>query len=178
VNRFEIETPSSASRPWPLLARDSMIAASSGRFATRTRPSSRSYQRKAGTPAAVPWRIACWLAGVVHGICTIHSWSVWEPPSTQRRTVGIVPELSAHCMTGKDTPSNWRNRTPSTSASGTCFGLIRSSDATNVSSVPAVRIQTRSVPKAAVIQAASTAVQKSAKLAPGTIASATCITIA
>ena len=72
-NRFEIDTPSSASRPSPVVTRDSMMAASLGRLDTRTRPSSRSYHRKAGTPAAVPCRIACWLAGVVHGICTVHS---------------------------------------------------------------------------------------------------------
>ena len=39
VNRLEIDTPSSASRPRPVLARDSMMEASSGRLATRTRPS-------------------------------------------------------------------------------------------------------------------------------------------
>ena len=74
VNRLEMETPSSASRPCPVLARASMIEASCGRFATRTRPSSRSYQRNAGTPSALPIRMACCEAGVVHGSCTIHSW--------------------------------------------------------------------------------------------------------
>ena len=73
VNRLEIETPSSASSPCPVLARASMIEASCGRLATSTRPSSRSYQRNAGTPAALPIRIACWEAGVVQGSCTIHS---------------------------------------------------------------------------------------------------------
>ena len=73
VNRLETETPSSASSPRPLLARSSMTAASAGRFATRTRPSSRSYHRNAGTPRAVPCRMPCWLAGVVHGSCTVHS---------------------------------------------------------------------------------------------------------
>ncbi len=71
VKMLETETPSSASRPNPVLALDSITEASAGRFATRTRPRSRSYHRKAGTPSAVPCRMACWLAGVVHGSCTV-----------------------------------------------------------------------------------------------------------
>ena len=74
-NRLEIETPSSASSPSPVLARSSMRAASAGRLATTTLPSSRSYQRKAGTPAQVPCRMPCWLAGVVQGSWTVHSCS-------------------------------------------------------------------------------------------------------
>ena len=57
VKRFPNPSPSSASNPLPVVARCSMIAASSGRFAISTRPSSRSYQRKAGTPATVPCRM-------------------------------------------------------------------------------------------------------------------------
>ena len=44
--------------------------------------------------------------------------------------------------------------------------------------MPALRIHTRSVPNAAAIQAAATAVPKSSKLAPGTMARASCITSA
>src|SRR5688572_3232383 len=57
VKRFPRASPSSASNPTPFVARCSMIAASSGRFAIKTRPSSRSYHRNAGTPATVPCRI-------------------------------------------------------------------------------------------------------------------------
>ena len=57
VKRLPTASPSSASNPAPSVARCSMTAASSGRFAIKTRPSSRSYQRKAGTPATVPCRI-------------------------------------------------------------------------------------------------------------------------
>jgi hypothetical protein len=74
-NRFEIETPSSARSPLPVLARSSMMAASAGLLATRTRPSSRSYHLKAGTPAHVPCSMPCWLAGVVQGSWTVHSCS-------------------------------------------------------------------------------------------------------
>ena len=73
VKRFPNASPSSASNPLPVAARCSMTAASAGRFAISTRPSSRSYQRKAGTPAIVPCRIPSWLAGVVQGNCAVHS---------------------------------------------------------------------------------------------------------
>ena len=118
-NRLEMDTPSSASSPSPVLARSSMIRASAGLLATRTRPSSRSYHRKAGTPARVPCRMPCWLAGVVHGSCTVHSWRRCVPESTQRRRVGIVPDCSAHWATGNGTPSSWTNTTPSISGSAT-----------------------------------------------------------
>ena len=143
VNRLETETPSSASSPRPVLARFSMIEASSGRLATRTRPSSRSYQRKAGTPSALPWRMACWLAGVVHGTWTVHSCNAWLPWSSHRLSVGIVPDCCTHCMTGKDTPSSWRNTTPSTSGSEISPALIRSRLAAKDSSVPALASHTR-----------------------------------
>ena len=41
--------------------------ASSGWLATISRPSSFSYQRKAGIPSLLPWRMPAWLAGVVGG---------------------------------------------------------------------------------------------------------------
>ncbi len=178
VNRFETETPSSASRPWPVLARASMIEASSGRLATSTRPSSRSYQRKAGTPSALPCRMACWLAGVVHGTWTVHSCTAWLPSSSHRRRVGMVPDLSTHCMTGNATPSSWTNTTPSTSGSVIAPGLILSRLAAKDSSVPALTSQTSSVPTAAAIQAAATAVANESKDAPGTMFMASCITTA
>ena len=159
MNRLEIEIPSSASSPRPVLARASMMAASSGRLATSTRPSSRSYHRNAGTPSEVPIRSACWLAGVVQGSCTVHGSRLCEPASTQRRSVGMLPDCSAQRMTGCDTPSSWTNSTPSTSGSGTSVGLVRSSAAANDSSVPALTSQVRKVPNAAASQEASTTVQ-------------------
>src|SRR3954451_249870 len=98
--RLEIDTPPSARRPAPLLARLSMIAASAGRLATSTRPSSRSYQRNAGTPRQVPCRMPCWLAGVVQGSWTGHPSSPGEPGALHRRSVGIVPDWSAQLATG------------------------------------------------------------------------------
>ena len=57
LNTLLIDIPSSASSPRPSLARSSMMAASAGRFATSTRPMSRSYQRNAGTSATFPCRM-------------------------------------------------------------------------------------------------------------------------
>ena len=100
VKRFEIETPSSHSRPRPSLARASITLASAGRLATRTRSASRSYQRKAGTPATVPCRIPSWLAGVVQGSCGVHSRRSYSPEASQRRIVGTAPDWTAQRSTG------------------------------------------------------------------------------
>ena len=81
----------------------------------------------------------CWLAGVVHGSCTVHSWRRWVPESTHRRSVGIVPDCSAHWATGNGTPSSCTNTTPSISGSGTarCDAKARSA-AVKASGVAAV----------------------------------------
>ena len=53
----------------------------------------------------------------------VHSWTACDPASTHRRSVGMLPDCSTHCMTGKETPSSWTNTTPSTSGSGILPGL-------------------------------------------------------
>ena len=142
------------------------------------RPSSRSYHRKAGTPSALPCRSACWLAGVVHGIWTVHSCTACEPLSIQRRSVGMLPDWRTQRITGNDTPSSCTKSTPSTSGSSMWPGLMRSRLAVNDSSVPALLSQASRVPKAAAIQAAANAVQKESNAAPGTRSRARYITIA
>ena len=64
------------------------------------------------------------------------------------------------------------------SGSGISLARIRSRLAPNDSSVPALMIHARIVPKAAAIQAAATAVQNESKLAPGTMSRARYITSA
>ena len=93
-------------------------AASPGRFAISTRPSSRSYQRKAGT----------------RRLCRAVSPTGW--PASCRATVPSTPEhvvargdpapkrgnparLDRPPKDGKATPSNWTKTTPSTSGSAT-----------------------------------------------------------
>ena len=101
----------------PVLARASMMAASAGRFATSTRPSSRSYHRNAGMPSMAPCRMPSWLAGVVQGSCGVHSSRPCVPSRSQRLMVGRFPACRAHRRTGIGTPSSWTKSTPSTSAS-------------------------------------------------------------
>ena len=122
----------------------------------------------------------CWLAGVVHGSCTVHSCNRWLPLSTQRRRFGIVPDCSAHWATGNGTPSSCTNTTPSTSGSGTVarFCPNRRSAAVNASSVPAVNIQVRNVPTVAAIQVAAMRVQNDDASTPGTTSRARCIATA
>ena len=90
----------------------------------------------------------------------------------------MEPDCRAHCMTGYDTPSSWMKTTPSTSGSGTSWGGSRRRVAAKDSSVPALISQVRTVPKAAAIQAAATAVQNESNPTPGTTVSASCITTA
>src|SRR3954451_21160792 len=92
-NRLLMLAPSSASRPLPLLTRDSMTAASAGLFETRSLPRSFSYQRKAGMFSVFPCRMPACEIGVVQGVRAVHSRIVWEPDRTHRLTVGRFPEL-------------------------------------------------------------------------------------
>ena len=119
-NRFEMLTPSSASSPRPLPTRASMIAASSGRFATRSRPISRSYQRNAGMPSLLPCSSPAWLTGVVDGTRAVHSVQVWLPERTHRLIVGMLPERISLSSNGAGTPSSWTNTTPGMSDVTSC----------------------------------------------------------
>ena len=159
VKMLETDTPPSASSPRPSLARSSMIAASAGRLATSNRPSSRSYQRKAGTRSMVPWRIPSWLAGVVQGSWGVHSRRTWSPEDSQRRMVGTEPAATAQRRTGNGRPSSWMKTTPSTSGSSTSATFVRrrSSEEAKASSVPEVVSQATAVPVAATIHEATIA---------------------
>ena len=99
------------------------------------------------------------------------------PESTQRRSVGIVPDCSAHWATGNGTPSSWTNTTPSISGSATlaCLRPKLRSVAVKASSVPAVASQVRKVPIAAAIQVAATNVQKDVTSTPGRSSRAMCM---
>ena len=105
-NRFEMLTPSSTSRPRPLPTRASMTAASSGRLATTSRPSSRSNQRNAGMPSLLPCSSSAWLTGVVEGTRAVHSVQVWLPDRTQRLMVGMLPARISFSSRGAGTPSS------------------------------------------------------------------------
>jgi hypothetical protein len=162
VKRLLMETPSSASRPCPVVRAASMAAASLGRLATKILPVARSIQRKAGMPSIVPCRIPIWLTGVVAGSLGVHSTIRCEPSRTQRERVGRVPARTPHSSRGKGTPSAWTNTTPGIPGSSTRSRPTRrrrrSSVAVTASSVPAVPTHTNRVDTAATIQAARTEV--------------------
>ena len=174
VKMLETDTPSSASSPRPSLARSSMMAASAGRFATSSRPSSRSYHRNAGTRSMVPWRMPSWLAGVVQGSWGVHSRSTWSPEESQRRMVGTEPAAIAQRSTGKGRPSSWMKTMPSTSGSSTVATRLRprSRDRAKASSVPEVVSHATAVPVAATIHEAMIAAP-TVVVMPGEISRAT-----
>ena len=74
VKIFPILEPPSLSSPCSVAARPSRTLESAGRLETSSRPSSRSYQRKAGMLALLPHRIPAWPLDVIDG--TSHS----QPP--------------------------------------------------------------------------------------------------
>jgi hypothetical protein len=123
--------------------------------------------------------MACWLAGVVQGICTVHSCTACEPLSSHAPQRRHRARLQHPCMTGNETPSSWTNTTPSTSGSETLPGLIRSRLAAKDSSVPALTSHTSRVPNAAASQAAATGRARTSRTTrPGTMSMAICITMA
>ena len=89
VKRLEIETPSSASRPCPLLARGLDDRGVLGTVGDQDAAQLAVVPAEGRDPVRrCPCRIACWLAGVVHGSCTVHSCSACAAgvhPAPQRR---------------------------------------------------------------------------------------------
>ena len=175
--------PAVVNRPRPLLARCSIIVASAGRFATSTRPSSRSYQRNAGTRSTC--RAACpagW-PGWCRGACRPRMQDVGRRKSTHRRRVGIVPDCSAHCRTGRRHPVHSRTKiTPSTSGSAGAGWRcpVRRRRARARASWRGRRSAARSGSSSttAAIQAAARLDQSDVDVIPGTISSATWMTTA
>ena len=79
VIRLQMLTPSLDSRPSPFDRRRTISAASSGLLETISFWRSRSYQRKAGIPSLVPWRMPAWLAEVIDGRIASQRDSLWLP---------------------------------------------------------------------------------------------------
>ena len=71
------------SRPSPLERRRTISAASLGLLETMRCLRSRSYQRNAGIPSFVPWRIPAWLPDVIEGSIASHWESRWLPSRIQ-----------------------------------------------------------------------------------------------
>jgi hypothetical protein len=77
--------------PSPFEIRRSMTVASSGWFATSSRPVSFSYQWKLGMPSLSPWRMPAWLAGIVDGSSASQRPRRWLPSRIQLAIVGTRP---------------------------------------------------------------------------------------
>jgi len=84
VNTFARDAPPPPSNPTPLDWRDSISAASFGRFVTITRPVSFSYQRNAGMLWLSPSRMPACMAPVCDDRSHSQPCSTWVPHETSR----------------------------------------------------------------------------------------------
>src|SRR5690349_19797448 len=87
VTRLQIDTPLFDRSPSPFETRRTISAASAGLLDTIRCWRSRSYQRKAGMPSLLPWRIRAWLAEVIDGSSASQRDSVWVSLRSQRAMV-------------------------------------------------------------------------------------------
>ena len=87
------------SRPSPFETRRTISAASAGLLETIRCWRSRSYQRKAGMPSLLPWRMPAWLAEVIDGRIASQRDSLWLPSRTQ---LAIVLTDPARIRAGED----------------------------------------------------------------------------
>src|SRR5512137_2707476 len=89
--RLQIDAPLFERRPSPLLTRRTISPASTGLLETIRCARSRSYQRNAGIPSLLPWRIPAWLAEVIEGRIASQRESVWLPSRIQFAIVFTEP---------------------------------------------------------------------------------------
>ena len=87
------------SRPSPFETRRTISPASTGLLETIRCWRSRSYQRKAGMPSLLPWRMPAWLADVIDGRIASQRDSLWLPSRTQLAMVLTEP---ARIAAGED----------------------------------------------------------------------------
>ena len=157
VNRLLIDTPSSASSPWPSECRlDQGLRRRACSRRGPARPPIDPPERRDALDGAVQQPHLARRRGGGQLRAPLHH--RWLPSRNHRDSVGRVPARTHHSRTGYGTPSAWTNTTPGTAGSGTVAGwrrARRSSEAVTASSVPAVATQTNRVDTAATIQAVS-----------------------
>ncbi len=100
------------SRPSPFETRRTISAASSGLLETIRCWRSRSYQRKAGMPSLLPWRIPAWLAEVIDGRMASQRESLWLPSRIQLPIVLTEPARTRPARIGWARPSIWMMTRP------------------------------------------------------------------
>ena len=91
-------TPLFESSPSPFDRRRTISAASSGLLETISFARSRSYQRNAGMPSLLPWRIPAWLAEVIEGRIASHRESLWV----------LFADPAAHRVDRAGADADWR----------------------------------------------------------------------
>ena len=112
VIRLQMLAPSFDSRPSPFDRRRTISAASSGLLETISFWRSRSYQRKAGIPSLVPWRMPAWLAEVIDGRIASQRESLWVPSRIQLPIVLTDPARTRLARIGCARPSIWMMTRP------------------------------------------------------------------
>ena len=93
--------------PSPFETRRTISPASTGLLETIRCWRSRSYQRKAGMPSLLPWRIPAWLAEVIEGRIASHCDSLWLPSRIQPAMVLTEPARMRPARIGWARPSIW-----------------------------------------------------------------------
>ncbi len=112
VTRLQMLAPLLESSPSPLETRDTISPASTGLLETISFWRSRSYQRKAGIPSLLPWRIPAWLADVIEGRIASQRDSLWVPSRTQLASVLTDPARIRPARIGWASPSIWMITSP------------------------------------------------------------------
>ena len=112
VIRLQMLTPLFESSPSPFERRLTIRAASAGLLETIRCWRSRSYQRNAGIPSLVPWRMPAWLADVIDGRSASHCERVWLPSRIQRDIVLTEPARIRPARIGWARPSIWTITSP------------------------------------------------------------------
>ena len=100
------------SRPSPLEMRRTISPASTGLLDSIRCWRSRSYQRKAGIPSLLPWRMPAWLAEVIDGRIASQRDSLWLPSRTQSAIVLTEPARIRPARIGWASPSIWTMTRP------------------------------------------------------------------
>src|SRR4249919_2797842 len=112
VNRLQMLTPLFDRRPSPFEIRERIRFASTGLLEAIRCSRSRSYQRKAGMPSLLPWRMPAWLPDVIDGRIASHLDSLWLPSRTIPAIVLTDPARIRPARIGWARPSIWRITRP------------------------------------------------------------------
>ena len=107
VIRLQMLAPLLDSRPSPLVMRDTISSASAGLLEAIRCSRSRSYQRNAGMPSLLPWRIPAWLPEVIDGRIASQRDSLWLPSRTRPAIVLTEPARIRPARIGWASPSIW-----------------------------------------------------------------------